>query len=714
MTWAPGTRLGPYELTSPIGKGGMGEVWKAQDTRLNRTVAIKRMTERYSARFEQEARAIAALNHPHICTLYDVGPDYLVMEYIDGTPLKGPLAPDEALKLARQMAGALEAAHAKGILHRDLKPGNVLVTASGVKLLDFGLAKLIEDADATLTLEGTIAGTAAYMSPEQARGEQVDARSDIFSFGSVLYELLSGRRAFSGASTSETLSAVLRDEPRTADGPAELVQLVRKCLRKAREERFASATEVCAALEQVRLDTKQQPSIAVLPFADMSPGKDQEYFSDGLAEEIISVLSRIQGLKVIARTSAFAFKGKQEDIRRIGEALGVSSILEGSVRKAGNRLRITAQLVSARDGGHLWSDRYDREMEDVFAVQDEIAQAIAGALQVHFTDKAPASPRYSPKLEAYEALLRARHQMQQWTPESLTRGRNLYAQAIEIDPKYGLARCELGFSYFGLATEHEVPPREAAAKMSTLAYEALAIDRHLAEAHALLATAAMMDYQWEAADHHFRQAFAGAPINMMVSICYGYFFLPAVGRHQEGIAHMNLALSQDPLNVAYRNGAGILRVALDDPDGARILEQALEEEPNDWIAALILAQWHVWHGDPERALYFAERAYAVVPRQHGAVGLLAALLRARGEEQRSAPLLEYLGDGAAGGAPTGWVYYYLTRGELAQAAEWLGKAIDQYDTRTAFIGVGTWGSTFISTPYWPPLARKMNLPVEAA
>ena len=714
MALKPGDTLGPYEIVSLIGKGGMGEVWKARDTRLNRIVAIKRMTERHSARFEQEARAIAALNHPHICTLYDIGPDYLVMEYVDGKPLKGPLAPEEALKLARQMASALEAAHAKGILHRDLKPGNVLVTAAGVKLLDFGLAKLIEDADATLTLEGTIAGTAAYMSPEQARGEQVDARSDIFSFGSVVYELLSGRRAFSGASTSEVLSAVLRDEPHAADGPAEFVQLVRKCLRKPREERFGSAAEIRAALDQIRLDTKEQPSIAVLPFADMSAAKDQEYFSDGLAEEIISVLSRIQGLRVIARTSAFAFKGKQEDIRRIGEALGVSSILEGSVRKAGNRLRITAQLVSTRNGSHLWSDRYDREMEDIFAVQDEIAQAIAEALQVHLTDKAPATPRYSPNLEAYEAVLRARHQLQQWTPESLARGKDLYLRAIELDPKYALARCELGLLYFPLATEHEVRPLEAAARMSALAHEALAIDRHMGEAHAVLAVAAMIDYQWESAAHHFRQALTGAPFNSIVSLFYSGFFLPAVGRHQEAIAHLDLSLSQDPLNLPLRNNAGIVRGALDDPASETILERTLEDAPHDWIAAAHLATWHWRRGDEDKALRFIETAHRLVPRQHPVAAMRAALLRARGEEQKAVAALEVLGSGEAGGEPAGWFNYHMIRGDFAEAAKWLERAIEQHDTRAPYILSAFFGDMFTSTPYWPPLARKMNLPVGAA
>ncbi len=281
--------------------------------------------------------------------------------------------------MALQIAAALEEAHGRKILHRDLKPGNILITSKGVaKLLDFGLAKLTgeEDMDATRTIEGTVLGTAAYMAPEQAQGKPADARSDVFSFGAVLYEMVSGTRVFGGNSTAEVLSAVLRDDPGPLKAPPALETVVRKCLAKEPAQRFQSATELKSALEAIDFRAGEPPSIAVLPFADMSPGKDNEYFSDGLAEEIINALVQVPGLKVIARTSAFAFKGQNTDIRKIAEVLGVSTVLEGSVRKAGNRIRVTAQLITAADGTHLWSERYDRELADVFAVQDEIAAAI--------------------------------------------------------------------------------------------------------------------------------------------------------------------------------------------------------------------------------------------------------------------------------------------------------------------------------------------------
>ena len=345
------THVDRYEILATLGEGGMGTVYKAVDQRLGRTVAIKMLQAGHSQRFECEAQAIAALNHPHICTLYDVGPDYLVMEYIEGAPLQGPLAPEEAVRLAIQIASALEEAHSKGIVHRDLKPGNILVAKSKVKVLDFGLAKQERDSEegggstVTQTQAGTILGTAAYMSPEQAEGKAVDARSDIFSFGLVLYEMLSGRRAFPSAHAITAMAAIVRDEPPPLEASPDLQRIVARCLRKSPAERFQSMSDVRAALEQGSAPPReQQPSIAVLPFANMSGDKDNEYFSDGLAEEIINALTRIAGLKVIARTSAFAFKGKQEDIRRIADALGVANVLEGSVRRAGSRVRITAPL----------------------------------------------------------------------------------------------------------------------------------------------------------------------------------------------------------------------------------------------------------------------------------------------------------------------------------------------------------------------------------
>jgi serine/threonine protein kinase len=321
-----GKTLGPYEIIALIGVGGMGEVWKARDTRLGRTVAIKKVKEQHSERFKQEARTIAALNHPYICQLFDIGPDYLVLEYVEGKPLSSPLPEREAIRLAIQIAAALEAAHKRGIIHRDLKPANIMVTDEGsIKLLDFGLARLYEQnasgsssptADFPATQAGAVLGTVAYMSPEQAQGQPADARSDIFSFGLVLYEMLSGKRAFAGESNLAIMNAIVKDEPAQLQTSSSLGKIVRRCLAKQPSGRYQTISDVKAVLEQIshEMESKSsgepQPSIAVLPFVNMSGDKEQEYFSDGLAEEIINALTQIPGLKVI-RTDIIIFLQRQ-------------------------------------------------------------------------------------------------------------------------------------------------------------------------------------------------------------------------------------------------------------------------------------------------------------------------------------------------------------------------------------------------------------------
>jgi TolB-like protein/predicted Ser/Thr protein kinase len=716
MTLARGNKLGPYEILEPIGKGGMGEVWKARDTRLNRTVAIKRLAEKHSARFEQEAQAIAALNHPHICTLHDIGPDYLVMEYVEGKPLKGPLSAEEALRVAIQIAKALEAAHAKGILHRDLKPANIFITAEGVKLLDFGLAKLTGDSsdDVTKTIEGTIAGTAAYMSPEQARGERVDTRSDIFSFGSVLYELLTGHRAFSGGSTTDILSAVVRDEPRTFDAPQDLTRIVRKCLRKPREERYPSMSEVRAALEQVRLEAKEQPSIAVLPFANMSRDADDEYFSDGLAEEIINVLAHLPGLKVTARTSAFAFRGKEQDIRKIAEALGVRTILEGSVRRSGNRIRVTAQLINAEDGYHLWSERFDRELTDVFAIQDEIAAAIAGALQVKLAVAPAVLRRYVPSLPAYEAYLKARHHWAKITPGSLVRSKEYYEQAIALDPGFALAYIGLA-DYFlmlsagaGLMPAHEAMPR-----VRELARRALDIDSTLPEAQAMLGiVTGLYDYNWKEAERLFRVAMAGDAVPPVVHSWYGFFFLAPLDRAEDAVEQIGLALQGDPLNPIFLAVlVSELQAACRYEEASTQCQRLLDLDESYWYAHSYLAMNLASRGMLTEALSEAEKAHSLGSWNSLSTGLLAALLRRTGNEGRAEEVLQPLRNGpAVYAAPRGLLFFHAWCEELDEAAHWAQECIAQRDP---------YGQIFLpwffrSSTHWPALAKAMNLPETAS
>ncbi len=720
MTLSSGTRLGPYEILSALGAGGMGEVYRARDTRLGRDVAIKILSERFAAdpdrvrRFEHEARAIAALNHPHICQLYDIGSGYLVLEYIEGRPLYGPIPVEQALPLALQVVSALEAAHRHGILHRDLKPMNIMVTREGTaKLLDFGLAKLVSvDADVTRTVDGVVLGTPAYMSPEQAQGQSLDARSDVFSFGAVLYEMLSGARAFSGSSTADVLSAVLRDDPPPIQAQPALERIVRRCLAKQPGQRFQTMDELRAALEHALTEsaskpTDYQPSIAILPFANISADKENEFFGDGLTEEIINVLAQVPGMKVAARTSSFFFRGKDVEFGEIGRRLNVEHILEGSVRKAGNRIRVTAQLIKVADGFHLWSERYDRELTDIFVIQDEITHAIAAALRIKLSPEAATLRRHPPNLRAYAAYLEARDHWVRPTPESLARVKECLERAIKLDPKFALAYSLLGGHYTMLANLGFRPAREVIPLARAAEQEALRIEPSLPEAHALLGVCAGTDYDWNEAEREWRLAMAHEPVSRDVRFWYGNHYLLSVGRLAEAVDAMARGLQEDPLNVLYRHHFAVgLRHAGRLVDAEAELRRILEIDENFPLAVGTLGAICAQQGRFEEALTLTERAYALTPWRHPIIGQLAALLVRAGATSRAGALLEKLGTGKAYGAPTGLAVFHALCGELDRAAEWAEQAIEERYPRL----VPILGPLLRSSPRWPALAKLMNLP----
>lgn len=725
MALSPGTRLGPYEIVSMLGSGGMGEVYRAIDPRLGRDVAIKILPTAVARdpdrvrRFQQEARAIAALNHPNICQIYDVGPDYLVLEYIEGTPIQGPLPPDVARRLGSQVADALELAHKKGILHRDIKPANIVVTPDhNAKLLDFGLAKLLDAETGVLTTAaGTLVGTAAYMSPEQIEGQLIDARSDIFSVGAVLYEVLSGQRAFAGESIVEAINAVIHQDPPELRSGTGLDRVVMKCLAKAPRERFQTMTELKAALDQSSQNraAATQPSIAVLPFADMSPGSDHEWFSDGLAEEIINALTHIRDLKVIARTSAFAFKDKHDDVRRIAETLGVTTVLEGSVRKAGDRLRVTAQLIAAEDGSHLWSERYDRDMADVFAIQDEIARAIASALEMKLSRAAGQRRRHTPSVAAYELLLKARHHMfSKYGVEAMTRSRKLFEEVITLDPQFAVAHAELAGCLFIHATENMIPAREAATLIAHAARRALQIDPVLPDARGMLALAAVLDYDWTEAGRLFQSAAGSDPVPPLVRYCHALWYLAPLGRMQEAEDEMTATLSEDPLNLLFRTTRGMFHLGRGNAAaGVAELLQVLELDEDFWIARMWLSAHLLIHERVAEALVHAEKAYSVAPANWGVIGFLAGLLMRTGEVSRANDLRQKLGSGDAYGAPAGFVSFHVALLEIDTAISWFEKAIAQRDTRAPWIYPKLFGDLLAASPRWPTVAKKMNLPSAA-
>jgi TolB-like protein/Tfp pilus assembly protein PilF len=456
------------------------------------------------------------------------------------------------------------------------------------------------------------------------------------------------------------------------------------------------------------------PSIAVLPFANMSGDKEQEYFSDGLAEEIINTLAQIPELKVVARTSTFAFRGQNTDIRRIAAALGVTHVLEGSVRRAGNRIRVTAQLITANDGIHLWSERYDRELADVFAVQDEISRAISDALKVRLATQPSGKPRHTPSLPAYEALLKARHLHQKVTPEGTDLAKMYYEQAIALDPQYALALAEYAQVPFAQSAMGLSPMREAAPITRSLALRALELDPSMLEAHGILCmVAAAYDYDWQEAGRQFAMAAPGDRSSPVAQFMCGSQYLLASGRSQEAMEQLTLAVRGDPINLLYRVYLALALDALDQQDEAEtVLRQALELDSNyilTWIYQGILK---AVHGKYSEALTIAEKAYSQMPSMPNVVGLYAGLLVRTGERELGNEVIQALGTGETYGTSKGLANFYVLCGDLDAAARWFEKAIQERDPGAPIhLRVGL-GRALLATPHWPRLASLMNLPVE--
>ncbi len=459
-----GAQLGSYQVIGLLGSGGMGQVYKARDSRLDRFVAIKIVNDQFSARFEREARAVAALNHPNVCTLYDIGPNYLVMEFVEGQSLTahlraGPVAADVVVRYGIQIAEALAVAHAKGVVHRDLKPDNVLITPDDrVKLMDFGLAYMTtvpqsgtaDDAVTTyepaVTRPGTVMGTFPYMSPEQVRGEKAESTSDIFSLGSLLYEAISGRPVFARPSAAETMAAVLKDDPSPLDSQPELDRIIRRCLAKDVQQRFQTARDVAAALALVGTGAEPQPrsrsldSVAVLPFVNVAGDEDTDYLCEGIAETLINHLSQLSSLRVVARTTAFRYR-EEPDVQKAARELRVSAVVSGRLVKRGEMLNVQAELIEPDGAAQLWGQKYQRKLTDIFAVEEDIAREIVAALRLKLMPGASErlARRSSDNVEAYQLCLRGRFFWNKRSRESVERAIGCYRDAIELEPTCALA-----------------------------------------------------------------------------------------------------------------------------------------------------------------------------------------------------------------------------------------------------------------------------------
>jgi TolB-like protein/Tfp pilus assembly protein PilF len=662
------------------------------------------------------------------------------MEYLEGQTLRQriagrPLETEEILDIGIQIASGLHAAHTEGIIHRDLKPANIFITKWGhAKILDFGLAKLLPErsqntnisAAATeeqfVTRPGTMVGTVAYMSPEQALGKPLDVRTDLFSCGVVLYEMATGTLPFRGTSSTATIDSILNKAPISPvrlnpDLPEGLERVIRKALEKDRNLRCQTSSEMRAEMQRLRresdLGRKQAsieaeaprvPSLAVLPFVNMSGDQEQEYFSDGLAEEIINALTKIPGLKVIARTSAFAFKGKQEDVRKIAEALGVDNVLEGSVRKAGNRIRVTAQLITAADGSHLWSERYDRELTDVFAIQDEISAAIAGTLQVKLSINLSEKPRYEPNPKAHEAYLKARYYWGSFNPESLTKYREYMEKAIALDPEFALAHCGYADHFLWLSSAAVMSAHEVMPIVFKEAQKALELEPSLPEAQAMLGiVAGVYKYDWQEAERRFLSAMEHHPIPPRVRQWYGHFYLLPVGRIDEAIEEQQHGLKADPLNLAAAVCLAWALVVAGRLGEAQVeLHKVLEFEKNNTWAAMALTLVHAYREEWEEALRAAEQGSPLIPQL---IGVTAGVLKQMGELSRAEDFLQKLRQTDVHAASLGFVAFHNVCGEADKMVHWYRKGIEQRHCL-----IPSYSSLAKKNPRWPELAKMMNLP----
>src|SRR5882724_5444834 len=677
-----GALTGRYRFEREVGRGGMATVYLAQDLKHRRPVAVKVLHPHLAAnvgadRFLREIEIAAGLNHPHILTLIDSGSAdgllYYVMPFVEGESLRGRLAREgrlpvgEAVELTRKVAGALAYAHARGVVHRDVKPENVMLHEGEAMVTDFGIAKALSGGTESLTQTGMSLGTPAYMSPEQASGEhEIDGRSDIYSLGCLLYEMLAGEPPFPGPTAQAIIVRRFTESVRPVralrpEVPEEVERALLRALARDPGERFAGAAQFAQALSTAGTRTppggaptivtashRAARSIAVLPFADMSPSKDQDYFCEGIAEEIINALAKIDALQVASRSSAFAFKGKNQDIRQVGEQLNVATVMEGSVRKAGNRLRITAQLINVTDGYHLWSERYDRDLEDVFAVQDEIAANIVKALRVVLTDdekRAIERPRAG-NVEAYEYYLRGRQFFHQFREKALQFARRMFSRANELDPDYarayaGIADCSSQLYKYWDASAANLEQAESASR------KALDLAPDLAEAHAARGFALTLGGKHEEANREFETA-----IRLDPKLYEGYLYY-GNGRFAEGNLAEAAKLFEQASAVRTEDyqsrglaalcytGLGLeteSRIAYEKT--LRAAERHIELNPDDPRAYYLGAIAWSRLGQVEKGLEWGDRALALDPDDAGVLYNVACLNGVAGRAEAALDHLE--------------------------------------------------------------------------
>ncbi len=748
----------------------MGEVYRARDTRLGREVALKVLPAAFAAdterigRFEREAKVLASLNHPNICTLYGLGEHeglpYIAMEMLQGQTLREhlsascdrsgkvtpPMPITVLLDLAVQIADALDSAHQRGITHRDIKPANILITdRSQAKILDFGLAKFAPSKDASfgqfaaptvtgspeeaLTSPGTAMGTIAYMSPEQALGQELDARTDLFSFGLVLYEVATGRQAFSGPTSAAIFDAILHQTPPppvqlNAVLPKRLGEIVSRSMEKDRQLRYQTAGDMLADLKRLKRDLdsgsvavaaakddqsgEEADAVAVLPFENASGDPDSEYLSDGIAESLINSLSQLGRLRVLARGAAFRYKGQTGDPQKVGRELKVRAVLTGRVMQRGGTLVISAELTDVRNGWQLWGERYKRQLDDIFDVQEEIARVIFDKLKVKLspTEEKQLARRHTQSPEAYELYLRARHTSARGA-QGLLQSLEYFRQATAIDPEFASAHAWIAMQYIMSQVLSLLPVGEAAYNARASAMKALAIDPDLADAHAALAFVHVFDWQWESADQEARRALDLDPNSEAGLWITCHLFLYR-GKFDDALRRIDRALELNPLSVLSVYYRALLHYYSGHFDEAIAgFLRALELEPEFVLSHFVLSICYAWKQLPEKAFEELEKARGfAVPTELGR-GMILALT---GKPDDSRRVLEPFRNARV----TGPAAFFLgctcaVLGDHDEAIRWLEEAYRQRASLLVSLAVRPGLEGLKSDPRFQDLLRRVGL-----
>ena len=781
-----------YEIIEQIGEGGMGEVYLAKDTSLNRKVALKLLAahiledkERVS-RFHQEAFATSALNHPNIVTIYKIGEwdgrDFIATEFIDGMTLrsllrKKKLSIGETLDVALQVASALAAAHSAGIVHRDIKPENIMIREDGlVKVLDFGIAKYrpTEKGQKSLveTEIGEIIGTAAYMSPEQARGLEIDARADIWSLGVILYEMIARKLPFAGKTKSDRIAAILEHEPaplnkRRRDVPPELEQIVNRALDKNKEKRYPEISEMAEDLRYLRGITGDKTSsplilpssrksavlryyflsavlamaslitgvigftyyfrsaenrsstatgkkaLAVLPFVNASQDPNAEYLSDGITESIINNLSQLSDLKVMSRNSAFRFKNNQADTRAIAAQLGVETLVTGDIRQIGDKFVINVRLIDGRDDSQIWGNQFVRTNADVIAAQNEIAQAVASNLRLKLTgsEQKQLTKRYTDNVEAYQLYLKGRYHIFKITPSEIQKGISYFQQAIEIDPNYALAYAGLSDAYRAVALSGSTSAAEIMPKAKAAAQKAVEIDNSLAEVHTSLSSIMFWyDWDWRASENQLKRALEINPNNADARIFYAYL-LSNTGRHAEALVDAQRARELDPLSLLFNalEGQFLLHGGLPDEALDR-LQKTFELDLNFGLAHSFASSVYIEKGMFAEAVAEARRAKELLPGFSHPVAFLCFALVKSGRQAEARNELERLLKLSKERyvSPYDIALIYNALDERDETFAWLERGFEQRDPRMTFLKVEPKWNNLRNEPRFVSLLKRMN------